>query len=321
MDELSGSDDGLDLMSSFDLAAFHLADHATTVRKAPKESTAYEAAPQPRYEAATSHKHIDALARYEKLKCLGEGTYGVVHKAKDMQTGAFVALKFIKLDMFLAGGVPPSALREISLLRELDDHPHIVELLDVVNADELVLVFEFVAKDLRQFIDGVPGPLPAAQVCTLMYELMRGLSHCHTRAILHRDLKPQNILVTEFGRIKIADFGISRSFSLPVGKLTHDITTRWYRAPEVLLGEQFYGIAVDVWYAKCRPQPRCCALPACAPLLPPPPPPPPPSSERCQRAHSPAPQLRACSGGRAPSSRSSRPRSRPFRATVRSTAS
>ena len=119
MDELLGSDDGLDLMSSFDLAAFHLADHATTVRKGPKESTAYEATSQPRYEAATSHKRNDTLARYEKLKCLGEGTYGVVHKAKDVQTGALVALKYIKLDMFKAGGVPPSALREIALLREL----------------------------------------------------------------------------------------------------------------------------------------------------------------------------------------------------------
>jgi cyclin-dependent kinase len=84
-----------------------------------------------------------------------------------------------------------------------------------------------------------------------MYQLLNGLAFCHSRRILHRDLKPQNLLIDQEGSLKLADFGLSRAIGIPVRTYTHEVVTLWYRAPEILLGSKHYSMAVDMWSVGC----------------------------------------------------------------------
>nr|CAI5826257.1 unnamed protein product [Callosobruchus analis]CAI5858110.1 unnamed protein product [Callosobruchus analis] len=197
---------------------------------------------------------MDKLDRFIKLAKAGEGTYGVVYKAKNKLTGKNVALKRIKLENE-AEGVPPTAIREISLLKGLR-HSSIVELLDVMQTTEkLYLVFEYLDLDLKRYLDNTRSPLEAELIRSLFQsytkQLVEALAYLHSHRILHRDLKPQNLLVDKEGHIKLADFGLSRSFSLPTRTYTHEVVTVWYRAPELLLGARMYCTGIDIWSLGC----------------------------------------------------------------------
>ncbi|XP_043916623.1 cyclin-dependent kinase 2-like [Protopterus annectens] len=188
---------------------------------------------------------------FQKVEKIGEGTYGVVYKARNKVTGELVALKKIRLDAETEG-VPSTAIREISLLKELNHH-NIVKLLDVIYGEKkLYLVFEFLNQDLKKYMDcsqsvGLPLPL----VKSYLFQLLQGVSFCHSHRVIHRDLKPQNLLINEAGAIKLADFGLARAFGVPLRTYTHEVVTLWYRAPEILLGCKFYSTAVDVWSIGC----------------------------------------------------------------------
>ncbi|NXD32395.1 CDK2 kinase, partial [Spelaeornis formosus] len=193
------------------------------------------------------------MDNYERLEKVGEGTYGTVYKCKQLNTGAVVALKKIRLEEE-DEGVPSTALREVSVLIELGQSQHrgaecIVKLLDVIQLDEsLSLVFEFLDLDLKRYMDAAAlRGLPADLVAKFMSQLLLGLAHLHSRRILHRDLKPQNLLIDKQGNLKIADFGLARAFGVPLRTYTHEIITLWYRPLEVLLGGRHYTTAVDVW--------------------------------------------------------------------------
>merc|ERR1719169_171324 len=93
--------------------------------------------------------------------------------------------------------------------------------------------------------------LQPTAVKTLAYQLCRGIEFCHANRIIHRDIKPQNLLIDSRMRLKIADFGLARAFSLPVPKYTHEVVTVWYRAPEILLGSALYSVPVDLWSVGC----------------------------------------------------------------------
>ncbi|DBA00375.1 TPA: hypothetical protein N0F65_000560 [Lagenidium giganteum] len=189
---------------------------------------------------------MDRYQRIEKGGSIGEGTYGVVYKSLDLKTGQVVALKRIRLETE-DDGIPSTALREISVLRELE-HPNIVRLLDCLQEDgKLFLVFEFVDKDLKRFMEHKLGTLEMPLIKALLYQLLKGLAFSHSRGVMHRDLKPQNLLVSLNGKLKIADFGLARAFSIPVKKYTHEVVTLWYRAPEILLGQEVYSPPVDMW--------------------------------------------------------------------------
>jgi len=188
--------------------------------------------------------------KYEKLLKIGEGTYGVVYKARDTRTNTIVALKKIRLE-HETEGVPSTAMREITLLREVQEHESIVKLLEVEHSHKkLHLVFEFLDQDLKGYMDSVPFMDPML-VMSYTYQLLDGLYFCHRRRILHRDLKPQNLLIDKEGNLKIADFGLARAFCVPLRPYTHEVVTLWYRAPELLLGSIDYSAPVDIWSVGC----------------------------------------------------------------------
>ncbi|KAJ8647851.1 hypothetical protein MRB53_000874 [Persea americana] len=201
------------------------------------------------------------MEKYEKLEKVGEGTYGKVYKAQDKTTGQLVALKKTRLEMD-EEGIPPTALREVSLLQMLSQSIYVVRLLCVEHVDKngkplLYLVFEYLDTDLKKFIDSHrrgpnPRPLPVSVIQSFLYQLCKGVAHCHSHGVLHRDLKPQNLLVDkEKGILKIADLGLGRAFTIPLKSYTHEIVTLWYRAPEVLLGSTHYSTGVDMWSVGC----------------------------------------------------------------------
>lgn len=193
-----------------------------------------------------------ALSDYVKIEKIGEGTYGVVYKGKNKITNQLVALKKIRLEND-EEGVPSTAIREISLLRELQ-HPNIVSLLDVLmQENKLYLVFEFLSMDLKKYMELLPANtlLEPQLVKSYLHQITQGILFCHQRRTMHRDLKPQNLLIDQNGVIKLADFGLARAFGIPIRVYTHEVVTLWYRAPEVLLGAPRYSCAIDIWSIGC----------------------------------------------------------------------
>ncbi|UZJ56638.1 hypothetical protein CBS101457_005958 [Exobasidium rhododendri] len=196
------------------------------------------------------------MENYQKIEKIGEGTYGVVYKAKDLTPGAngrIVALKKIRLEAE-DEGVPSTAIREVSLLKELRDE-YIVRLFDIIHQEQkLYLVMEYLDLDLKKYMDNVSSSsdgLGPEIVQKFTYQLIRGIYYCHAHRILHRDLKPQNLLIDKEGNLKLADFGLARAFGIPLRTYTHEVVTLWYRAPEVLLGSRHYSTAIDMWSVGC----------------------------------------------------------------------
>ena len=190
------------------------------------------------------------MQKYEKLEKVGEGTYGTVFKAKHKETKEIVALKRVRLDDE-DEGVPSSALREICLLKELK-HKNIVRLHDVLHSDRrLTMVFEFCDQDLKKYFDSCKGKVDSSTVKSFMFQLLQGLQFCHGHNVLHRDLKPQNILISKNGELKLADFGLARAFGLPIKHFSAEVVTLWYRPPDVLMGAKIYDTSIDMWSAGC----------------------------------------------------------------------
>jgi len=190
-------------------------------------------------------------SKYTRTTKLGEGTYGVVYRAKDQKGQEIYALKKIRLQAE-EEGIPSTAIREISLLKELN-HINIVKLYEVLHSPKkLTLVFEYVEQDLKKILDMAKGKgLDIKFTKNLLYQLLRGVDHIHKYKVLHRDLKPQNLLINKDNILKIADFGLARGYGIPVKNYTHEVVTLWYRPPDVLLGNKTYGTTVDMWSIGC----------------------------------------------------------------------
>ncbi|KAK3940392.1 kinase-like domain-containing protein [Diplogelasinospora grovesii] len=188
---------------------------------------------------------------FQQLEKLGEGTYATVFKGRNRQTGELVALKEIHLDS--EEGTPSTAIREISLMKELK-HENIVALHDVIHTEnKLMLVFEYMDGDLKKYMDtqGDRGALKPMVIKSFMYQLLKGIDFCHKNRVLHRDLKPQNLLINSKGALKLGDFGLARAFGIPVNTFSNEVVTLWYRAPDVLLGSRTYNTSIDIWSAGC----------------------------------------------------------------------
>ncbi|XP_064488020.1 cyclin-dependent kinase 16-like isoform X2 [Ornithodoros turicata] len=189
------------------------------------------------------------METYTKLDKLGEGTYATVFKGKSRLTDNLVALKEIRLEH--EEGAPCTAIREVSLLKDLK-HNNIVTLHDIVHTEKsLTLVFEYLEKDLKQYMDDCGNFLSLNNVKCFLFQLLRGLAYCHQRRILHRDLKPQNLLINDKGELKLADFGLARAKSVPIKTFSNEVVTLWYRPPDVLLGSTDYFTSIDMWGVGC----------------------------------------------------------------------
>jgi serine/threonine protein kinase len=192
------------------------------------------------------------IGRYKKLEKIGEGTYATVYKAQDESTRQLVALKEIRLNP--DEGAPSTALREISFMRELS-HPNIVKLIEVIHTPQsLCLVFELLQHDLKHLLDTRRAHKQAftiEQIKSVMYQILSGLAFCHDRKILHRDLKPQNLLLSSEGHVKLADFGLARGYGIPVNAFSSEVVTLWYRPPDILLGSTNYTTPIDIWSVGC----------------------------------------------------------------------
>ncbi|KAJ7704362.1 kinase-like domain-containing protein [Mycena rosella] len=192
-----------------------------------------------------------AQMNYIQLEKLGEGTYATVFKGRSKTTNEIVALKEIHLDA--EEGTPSTAIREISLLKELK-HINILRLHDVIHTEtKLILVFEFCEQDLKRYMDqhGNRGALDPATVRSFMFQLLKGTNFCHENQVLHRDLKPQNLLINRKMELKLGDFGLARAFGVPVNTFSNEVVTLWYRAPDVLLGSRTYSTSIDLWSCGC----------------------------------------------------------------------
>ncbi|XP_075711005.1 cyclin-dependent kinase 7 isoform X1 [Rhinoderma darwinii] len=191
--------------------------------------------------------------QYEKLEFLGEGQFATVYKARDKNTDQIVAIKKIKLGHRAEAndGINRTALREIKLLQELS-HPNIIGLLDAFgHKSNISLVFDFMETDLEAIIRDTSLVLTPAHIKSYMLMTLQGLEYLHHLWILHRDLKPNNLLLDENGVLKLADFGLAKSFGSPNRVYTHQVVTRWYRSPELLFGARMYGVGVDMWAVGC----------------------------------------------------------------------
>lgn len=189
--------------------------------------------------------------KYVKSKKLGEGTYAIVYLGH-LQANplSLVAIKKIKVNTEYRDGLSMDAIREVKYLQELS-HPNIIALHAVFSSknQNLNLVLEYLPLgDLEMLIKDSEGiRYGTAEVKAWMGMLGRGVWFCHENFVLHRDIKPNNLLIAADGEVKLADFGLARSFADPYRPMTHQVITRWYRPPELLYGAKFYSGAVDVW--------------------------------------------------------------------------
>ncbi|NXW74404.1 hypothetical protein DUI87_08653 [Hirundo rustica rustica] len=186
------------------------------------------------------------MDKYQVLGLVGEGSYGVVTKCRNRENGQVVAVKkFLEGDNDAA--VRKIALREIKLLKQLR-HENLVNLLDVCKRKKRwYLVFEFVDHTVLDDLKASPSGLDYDTVRKYLFQIMRGIAFCHSHNIIHRDIKPENILVSQSGVVKLCDFGFARPLAASGEVYTDYVATRWYRAPELLVGDSKYGKPVDVW--------------------------------------------------------------------------
>ncbi|CAJ1332077.1 unnamed protein product, partial [Effrenium voratum] len=193
-----------------------------------------------------------SVQRYRKLNRIDEGTYGVVYRACDVETGEVVALKQLKLAAVKSeDGFPVASLREMSLLLEAR-HPNIVRCHEVVVGNTLQHVFmvmEYIEHELKLLVAQLA--FGVADVKCLLRQLLTGLQFLHKNWIMHRDLKTSNILLDRSGVLKICDFGLARHFGEPLRPYTQRVQSLWYRAPELLLGLRTYTNLIDIWSGGC----------------------------------------------------------------------
>lgn len=198
------------------------------------------------------------LRKFDILQKLGKGAYGIVWKAIDKKYKQVVALKKV-FDAFHNATDAQRTFREVMFLQEINGHENIVRLLNIIKAEnnkDIYLVFDFMETDLHAVIRA--NILEEIHKQYIIYQTLKALKYCHSGDLIHRDLKPSNILLNSECHAKVADFGLARSVaaennddggSNPV--LTEYVATRWYRAPEILLGSTKYSKAVDMWSVGC----------------------------------------------------------------------
>ncbi|XP_054016859.1 cyclin-dependent kinase 20-like isoform X1 [Hylaeus anthracinus] len=191
------------------------------------------------------------MDRYVIDEKIGEGAQGIVLKAYDTIAEKNVALKKLLLKN-IQNGISISIMREMKILQQLK-HRNVVELLDAFPVGlDFIMVFEYMPISLWEIIKDNETVLTPVQVKTYTKMILEGIVYVHEKNIIHRDLKPANLLISEKGILKIADFGLGRLMWKDASKpYSHQIATRWYRAPELLYGAKYYTSAIDMWSVGC----------------------------------------------------------------------
>lgn len=188
------------------------------------------------------------MKRYQNLKTLGDGTYGSVVLARNHDTGETVAIKIMKKKYY--SWEECINLREVKSLKKLN-HANVVKLKEVIREnDQLYFVFEYMKENLYQMMKSRDKLIPESMIRNIIYQVLQGLAFIHKHGFFHRDMKPENLLCTGPELVKIADFGLAREIrSRP--PYTDYVSTRWYRAPEVLLRSTNYSSPIDMWAVGC----------------------------------------------------------------------
>lgn len=194
------------------------------------------------------------MNKYEIISIVGEGAYGVVLKCRNKETGEIVAVKKFK-ESDEDEIVRKTTLREVKMLRALRQE-NIVNLKEAFRRKQkLYLVFEYVERNLLEILEERPGGLAQEEVRQYIYQLIKAVGWCHQHNIVHRDIKPENLLISPnaagVGKLKLCDFGFARQMPGADVSITDYVSTRWYRAPELLLGSTHYGKEVDMWAIGC----------------------------------------------------------------------
>ncbi|EGR27207.1 protein kinase domain protein [Ichthyophthirius multifiliis] len=190
------------------------------------------------------------MNKYDVIGIVGEGAYGVVLKCKNKENGEIVAIKKFK-ESDEDEIIQKTILREVKILRMLK-HENIVQLKEAFKRKgKYYLVFEYLEKNLLQVIEEKPNGLEPELIQKIIYQLCKSIQYCNSLEIIHRDIKPENLLINPDGTLKLCDFGFARVISSKNVNLTDYVATRWYRAPELLLGLNNYGKPVDMWAVGC----------------------------------------------------------------------
>lgn len=181
---------------------------------------------------------------------IGQGTYGKVYKSKDPQTNEMQAIKKVRIDN-ITEGIPCTVLREISLLKYLN-HKNIIKIRDVkIRSNEIDIVLDYCKYDLKRYMKEKNMRLSTLEILSFSYQLIQAVDYIHSKNIIHRDIKPQNLLITEYKCLKLCDFGLARIMDVPDISLSLDVVTQWYRAPEILMKSENYGLESDMWSVGC----------------------------------------------------------------------
>eukprot|EP00754_Rhynchopus_humris_P006591 Rhum_TRINITY_DN13154_c0_g1::Rhum_TRINITY_DN13154_c0_g1_i1::g.57482::m.57482/K08817/CCRK; cell cycle related kinase len=199
------------------------------------------------------------MRRYNIGDSIGHGCYGTVHKAVFKATGKCVAIKVLQnvKSSPRVDSLSCQAFRELKALQRVQPHEHILGLYEAFpHGAHICLVTDLLHTDVHALLHALPGryQLPADVVKSLLVGLLKGLAHIHDNGLIHRDLKPSNLLLTAEGVLKIGDFGLARSYERGAAissDMTHEVGTKWYRSPELLLGSRSYTSGIDVWSTGC----------------------------------------------------------------------
>lgn len=189
------------------------------------------------------------MEKYEKIAKIGEGSYGIVFKCRNRDNSQLVAIKkYVETEDDPL--IKKIALREIRMLKQLK-HPNLINLIEVFRRKrKLHLVFEYCEHTVLDILNKNPNGVPDNLTKKIIWQTLQGINFCHRHNCIHRDVKPENILLTKEGIVKLCDFGFARTLS-PAENYTDYVATRWYRAPELLVGDTQYGPSVDVWAIGC----------------------------------------------------------------------
>ncbi|CAD8081921.1 unnamed protein product [Paramecium sonneborni] len=191
---------------------------------------------------------MSQISKYQLQGKIGSGVYGDVYKAINTETGKVVAIKKIKKQS-QDQGISAVALRETSILQTVQCE-NIVKLIEIEYVQGCIrLVMEFYDVDLDTYLKS--NRLEMNKIQEILHGILKGMNECHRKKCMHRDLKPQNILISKDGKVKIGDFGMARSFQQIPGSYTYEVITLWYRPPELLLQTSCYTTAIDVWSIGC----------------------------------------------------------------------